>query len=181
VILIATLALAVGLGLVNGGRLGLLESVRVKGEVALVILFVLQLLAPVIAPRVGLPRAVTLMVWCITLAGSAGLCLWNARLRGMWLAATGLLLNALAVAANLGMPVDPSAYSRWAGSAALALPISDQLHVALSASSRLSFLADVLAFPGPRPLASLVSAGDVLLLVGVAVLLSAGLVGEQRG
>jgi hypothetical protein len=180
VILIASLAMALGLGLVNGGRFGLLESVRLKGEVALVVLLVLQLLAPAIAPRLGLPKAVTLLFWCTALAGAAGLCLWNSRLRGMWLAAIGLLVNALVVAANLGMPVDPSAYSRWAGGAALVLPASDQLHVALSVATRLPFLADVLAFPGPRPLATLVSAGDVLLLVGVGVLLSAGLVGEQH-
>lgn len=178
-ILVATLGLALVLGLVSGGRFRLLECLRLKGETALVALLVLQLLAPLLASRLGLPKAVTLSLWCVALVGSAGLCFWNSRLRGLWLAALGSLLNAAVVGANLGMPVDSNAYTRWAGGAALALPASDHLHVVLGPATRLPFLADILAFPGPRPLASLVSVGDVLLLVGIAVLLSSALVGDQ--
>ena len=100
----------------------------------------------------------------------------------MWLAASGLLLNAVVVLSNLGMPVDSDAYSRWStGGGSLVPAALDHLHVLLSPSTHLPFLADILAFPGPSPLASLMSAGDVLLLVGVAVLLSAGVVGKQLG
>jgi hypothetical protein len=179
-ILAATLGLALVLGLLSGGRLRLLEDVRIKGEAVLATMLVLQVLVPLLAPRFGLPNAVTLLLWCVALVVSAGLCFWNSGLRGMWLAALGLLLNAAVIGSNLGMPVDSGAYSRWSGGAALSLPASDQLHVILGPLTRVPFLADVLAFPGPRPLASLVSAGDVLLLVGVAVLLSAGMVGEQH-
>jgi Family of unknown function (DUF5317) len=178
-ILAATLGLALGLGMLSGGRVRLLEHVHIRGETALVCLLVLQLLTPALAPILSLPRAVALSVWCIELAAAGGICLWNLRLRGMPLAGMGLFLNAVVVGANLGMPVDAGAYSRWSGGAPLALAASDQLHVLLGPSTRLPFLADILAFSAPRPLASLVSAGDVLLLVGVAVLLSSGVVGEH--
>lgn len=180
-ILVATLGLALALGLLSGGSLRILQGVSIKGEVALTLLLVLQLLAPLLASRLGLPKLVTLSVWCATLAAAAGICIWNRRLRGMWLAAVGLLLNATVVIANLGMPVDANAYSRWTSSGSrLVLAATDHLHILSSSSTRVPFLADVLAFPGPRLLASLVSAGDVLLLVGVAVLLSSGVVGSQR-
>jgi Family of unknown function (DUF5317) len=180
VILAATLGLAIGLGMLSGGRLRLLEHVRIKGEAVLVCLLVLQLATPVLAPVLSLPATLALALWCAELAAAGGICLWNMRLRGMSLAGLGLFLNAVVVGANLGMPVDAAAYSRWSGGARLALAASDQLHVLLGPVTRLSFLADVLAFPAPRPLASLVSAGDALLLVGVAVLLSSGLMGDQQ-
>lgn len=180
-ILAATLGLALGLGLLSGGSLRILRGLTISGEVALSALLVLQLLAPLFAARLGLPKIVTLSLWCATLAAAASICIWNCGLRGMWLAATGLLFNAVVVLANLGMPVDATAYSRWTtGGSPLVLAAVDHLHVLLNPASRFAFLADVLAFPGPRPMASLVSAGDVLLLVGVAVLLSSGVVGEQR-
>jgi len=98
----------------------------------------------------------------------------------MLLAGLGLFLNVVVVSANLGMPVDAAAYSRWSGGSKLALAASDQLHVLLGHATRLPYLADVLAFPAPRPLASLMSAGDVLLFAGVAVLLYSGLLGQYK-
>lgn len=179
-ILVACLGLALALGMLSGGRLRLLREVQIKGELCLAAMLVLEVASPALATQLGLSRTMAIVLWCLELVVAASVCMWNLNLRGMWLAAIGLCLNAVVVIANLGMPVDSYAYSRWGGGSSLVISAADRLHVVLGAGSRLAALSDVLAFPAPRPLSSLVSAGDVLLLVGVAVLLSSSLVAEQQ-
>ena len=85
----------------------------------------------------------------------------NQRLPGMALAAIGMSLNVLVIAANGAMPVSASA----AGEAELGATELGVKHELLTDSTRLPWLADVIPIPG---LATLISVGDVVLAIGIA-------------
>jgi hypothetical protein len=88
----------------------------------------------------------------------------NRRIPGLAVAAFGGLLNFMVIAANRGvMPADPDALppatteGEFANSQVLAHP-------------KLAFLGDVIATPTSLPLHTVFSAGDLILMLGVAVL-----------
>lgn len=85
----------------------------------------------------------------------------NQRQPGMALAAIGMSLNVLVIAANGAMPVSSSA----AGEAGLELRELGVKHEILNESTRLPWLADVIPVPG---LSMLISVGDIVLAVGIA-------------
>lgn len=86
----------------------------------------------------------------------------NLRLPGMLLAAAGLILNVLVIAANGGMPVSLEA----AEVAGLDGAPSDFgiKHEPLGDETIFPWIADVIPLPG---LNSLISAGDILLALGI--------------
>jgi hypothetical protein len=107
-------------------------------------------------------------------AGSGGLALlvtsqvlvvaWlalNRQLPGVWLVAVGLGLNAIVMAANGAMPVDPAAM-RALGLGELEVPPGK--HTLLTDGTRLPWLADIIPI---RPLRSIVSVGDLVLALGL--------------
>lgn len=87
----------------------------------------------------------------------------------MWLVFSGIAMNFAVVVANRGyMPVSETCLIT-AGydmskvtSAAL-----DMNHVLMSAQTRLSFLADIIAVPRPYPFPQILSIGDVLMCAGL--------------
>jgi hypothetical protein len=85
----------------------------------------------------------------------------NRRLPGVWLVATGLLLNVAVIAANRAMPVDPAAI------AALGLEgveVAPGKHTLLTDETLLPWLADIIPLPWLR---SIVSVGDLVLAAGL--------------
>jgi hypothetical protein len=97
-----------------------------------------------------------------------GACAWaNRRIPGVPLILLGGLLNVVAIAANGGvMPADP----------ALALDAAQRagdgfVNSGVLAHPRLLFLGDVLPTPAWMPASNVYSAGDVVIVLGVAVLL----------
>ncbi len=150
--------LGVVTGWVSGGRVRGIANIRVTHPLVVGILFVAQAIA---RSRYfesgvgtwGLPIwALISTVFAISVARSGN--------RGLQLVGVGVLLNLLVVLANGGMPVDASA-------ATLGALDSDFYHAASSAT-HLLWLGDVLRLPllgGDL----LLSAGDVLLLLGVEV------------
>ena len=91
----------------------------------------------------------------------------NRRLPGMWLAASGLLLNVLVIGVNGAMPVSAEAAERAGFSDGANLGESADFgikHEPLGPETALPWIADVIPIPG---LKLLLSAGDVVLAAGI--------------
>ena len=94
--------------------------------------------------------------------------LLNRHVRGFAWIAAGAVLNLLPIAANGGvMPASASAL-RLAGLSGHGSAFTNSTAVA---HARLAFLGDVFAVPRGLPLANVFSIGDVVLVIGVAVVL----------
>ena len=93
---------------------------------------------------------------------------------GLALVSGGFLLNLLAILPNGGMPVSASAL-RSAGIASSVSVTHDHLskHVAVNGHTALLFLGDVIPL---RWFRSVISAGDILMALGVVLLIAAGMV-----
>lgn len=95
--------------------------------------------------------------------------LWiNRSVPGLWLLGAGGLANFAAISANGGvMPASPAALS----AAGMSSQAGQFVNSGAVADARLAWLGDVFAVPAGWPLANVFSVGDVLLVVGLAVLL----------
>lgn len=152
-----------------------LKQFRLRGESLLVLLLVPQLVLPV-ARLQGVAASVAYWSWLATFPLLIGLCLWNRSVRPLWLVAAGLALNALVIVLNGGMPVSVSAVAAATGGAALLIHVGDFAHVAMSASTRLPWLGDVLPLPGPIFMRAVASPGDLLLACGASASVAAATV-----
>jgi hypothetical protein len=88
--------------------------------------------------------------------------------RALILVAEGWLLNVLVMAANGGMPVSGSALAQVGHAGTVVSQGHLWKHVALSSTTRLPLLGDVIPVPLPL-LRSVISVGDVAMLVGLGV------------
>lgn len=97
----------------------------------------------------------------------------NRHLPGMQLAALGLFLNVVVIAANGAMPVSESA----AATVGLADELQDPgvKHEVLDSDTKLGFLGDVIPIP---VLNKLISVGDVVLALGIGLLAYRRTLGE---
>jgi hypothetical protein len=161
-----------GLGLVAlavwlaGGRLSALGSLPVRAKAAILSALALQLLIVTIAPTLFSSRVADLLH-----LGSYALAVWflwaNRALPWLWVAAVGGALNLAAIAANGGeMPARRAALR----SAGLLHPGDGFANSGVIAHARLAFLGDVFSVPKGFPFANVFSVGDVVLLVGAALL-----------
>jgi hypothetical protein len=100
--------------------------------------------------------------------GMAGAFLFvNRRVPWLWLIGLGGMANMTAISVNGGvMP----ASSKALVAAGRATHVSHFSNSTAMAHPHLAFLGDIFAWPKPLPLANVYSIGDVLLLVGVAML-----------
>lgn len=177
--MIALVAVAVGVlvGVSAGGDLRRLASTRLRGETVLCVLLVAEVLLPLLRVE-GIVGRVAFLVWILTLPAGAVVALWNWRLPGMAAVGVGLLLNTAVVVANGGMPVLPEAALAAGGSAgSWVAATGDFVHGVATSATRLLPLADVA--PVPWPMKSVASAGDIVMLVGLAALV--GGMQVQRG
>lgn len=159
-LLFGVFAVAILLGYAFGGRLSGFDSARAR----------LWWLALIGLALQGIPvdsrgAAMTLlMVSYLTLAVFAAV---NIRSAGFALLLIGLALNWLVIAVNWGMPVSGTALTRSRQSDVLHLLESEggvKHHLATGEDSFM-FLADVIPLGGP--LGQVVSAGDILVYVGI--------------
>jgi hypothetical protein len=162
-----TLVLAVGVGLVLGGRLSGLSAMRFRLVPAALAGLLLQFLVPP-----GIWAQVLLFASFLLLTSFA---VANLKIPGFVLILAGILMNFLVIGVNSGMPVP-----RWS------LERSDQAqelqylidhggakHHLATDDDALLFLADVI--PLPSPIRQSVSAGDVVAYAGVAYVIVAGM------
>ena len=169
---------ALGLGLLLGGRLGALADLRLRAPWLFLGALGLQVIA---FPAALLPWTTDESLASALWVASYGLLLvgavLNRRITGVPIVAFGMCLNLAAILANRGtMPVTPEAMHD-AGRTALT-----QANSTASSSPRLSWLIDRWAAPDWIPFANVFSVGDVVIAVGaVVIVLTAMEVRGRRG
>jgi hypothetical protein len=166
----AAVAIVLGgvVGLLVGGRFANLGEHRLAAWALLPAGVALQLLSN-LAHRGGAALALLLVSYTCLLAFAAA----NLRVLGMSLVVVGLACNIVVIALNRGMPVRPRAVI----SAGIAADAGDLAHIRLQSkhhyerrSDRLLFLADVIPV---RPLREVLSVGDLVMSLGIAVVVAA--------
>ena len=161
---------ATTIALLRGGRLVNLADIRLRLWWLLPLGFGLQA-SPVLLPddaawTTGVGVALVLVSYLPLLL----LVILNRERKGMWLAGLGILMNFSVIAANGGMPVLAEAALAAARYEEGIRVVYGFKHVALDATTLLSFLADVI----PVRLfgqGQVISLGDVLLAVGLGAFL----------
>ncbi len=164
--MLVTLALAVAVSYVRGGRLRRVADAPLSAPWLLFVGVALQAGVDLAASRAVLPDA-GLLGWSVLVSSQLLVIVFvamNWQLPGMALVTLGLLLNATVMAANGAMPVDPAAI-RALGLDGAEVPPGK--HTLLTEDTRLPWLADVWPLP---PLRSIISVGDIVLAAGLVPL-----------
>lgn len=159
---LATLVLAVAVSLLRGGRLGRLAAAQLRWNWLLFAGVGIQVVVDVAAGRGIVSGAVTYVGIALSQAAVLAWVLANRRRPGVALIGLGLLLNVVVIGANGAMPVDPGVAPEGA-----ALDVAPGKHEFLTEDTRLPWLADVIPV---APIRTIVSVGDIVLALGVAVL-----------
>jgi hypothetical protein len=180
VLFLASLMIGVGLGYMRGGRL---RSTAIPTSA--LILIILALGAQIAIGRISGFQTSVVMVFSYLVALSCLALIWRSvrilnasRLSriAVVILVVGTLLNAVVIIANGGMPVSPRALE-LAGQADT--DVSGGLlpkHVDLDSATHLRALADVIPV---RPLHTVVSVGDILVLLGITAFVAASMAGTR--
>ena len=151
-----------------GGQLSRLGAVKLRWGPVVLAAIALQVLVINVLPD-ALPSAIAAALHLATYGLAVAFLVVNRSVPGLWIAGTGGLCNLAAIIANGGVMPASDAARRTAG-----LPAPRGGHFTNSATvkhPKLLFLGDIFAIPKSWPLANVFSIGDVLLIVGAAVLL----------
>jgi hypothetical protein len=171
-ILYAVLA-GIVIGYLLGGRLDHLASLAIRGwPIALAGLLVQIVLFTDLGATIAGDAAPA--VYLLSTAAVLVVVLLNLRVPGLALMATGAVSNLAAIVANGGrMPADPAAL------ASLGEEVGDGYsNSVVIADPALWPLTDIFAMPAWMPFANVFSIGDVLIGVGIAVAIAAGMHGR---
>src|SRR5262245_51078447 len=162
---------AVGLGLVLGGSVGRLAELPLRAPWLFLSAVVLQVVAfPVGVLPWRTHEAVASVLWVASYGLLLAAAALNRRITGVPIVALGMALNLAAILANRGtMPVRLEAMHA-AGRTAVTQANSTAL-----AQPNLSWLVDRWAAPGGIPLANVFSVGDVVIALGAAIVVLAGM------
>jgi Family of unknown function (DUF5317) len=163
-LVIAALALLASVPLA-GGRLSRLVDIQVHGVWAVLLAVAIQVGISNVAPGGSHILHAGLNVLSYLL--DAYFIFSNRRLAGVPLVAIGAALNVLAITTNGGVMPANAVALRTAGITARA----GFDNSAALAHPHLAFLGDVFPVPGPWPIGNVLSAGDVIILLGALVLL----------
>jgi hypothetical protein len=163
-LLVACFLLCVASVPLCGGRLGALADLKAARAWSLAAALVIQVLTFSVWPE-GSPA-----LHAVAHVGSYGLIAWflvsNRDLPGLWLVGIGTAMNVTAIVANSGvMPAARGALEL----AGIGAPGGRFANSAAVADPRLAFLGDVFAWPAPLPFANVFSVGDVLIVLGAAI------------
>ncbi len=159
-------------GLLSGGSVVALGRIKLKGEYLLLPLLVFQLLVPRLAGALGLSHVVALGLWVAVMCALVALAVWNRRWLGLVVAALGIALNIVVIVANGAMPVSLDAVARLDPTV---VPRFDLVHEQLTAETRFTGLADIIAVPGPGWHRGVASPGDFLLSAGAGMFVFAAM------
>lgn len=160
---LTVLAIAISVSLLRGGRLRHVADADLRLDWLLFVGVALQVAVDLAAARNLLPDA-GLSGWTLLLLSQLlviGFLVGNRRLPGVWWVAAGLALNAIVMAANRAMPVDPVAIAALGIDGATVPPGK---HTLLTPDTHLALLADIIPVPWLR---SILSVGDLVLAVGL--------------
>lgn len=163
------LSVAIAASYARGGRLSRLTRAPLRLPGLLFAGVGVQVGVDLLAARGPLGDASTLG-WSALLVSQllvVGFLLANRYLPGVLLVALGLALNAVVMAANGAMPVDPAAIASL-GIEGARVPLGK--HTLMTETTRLPWLADIWPLPWLR---SIISIGDVVLAAGLIPLVHA--------
>ena len=175
--LLSAIPVGVLAGFLLGGRLSNLERLRLRWWALVVSALAIQV--AIFTALVPLPsRAIPFLY----LLSNSLACAWlmrNIRVGGVPCIGVGSLSNLAAITLNGGrMPVDRALLVRSRGAAfaqAVAAGQTPTNSVIADAHTRLIWLTDQFLLPPPFPFPVVFSAGDVLIAIGVAWLITAGM------
>jgi hypothetical protein len=182
VVLVVLVGLAgIVVATIQRGSLDGLTRTQVHLGPVLVAAVVAQLVVALAGGLDGL-TAVVVALSLVSLAALVVFALTNRPLPGMTLIAIGAFCNLLVIGLNGGMPVTDGALARSGQAIERSAPAQerpDALHVRVDEDTGLRQLADVLAV---RPLATVVSVGDIAQYAGLFLLVQGLMLrGVQRG
>ncbi|MBW5445395.1 hypothetical protein GE107_04885 [Cohnella sp. CFH 77786] len=159
-----------------GWRSGLaaLSQIRIRGGIVFPILLAIQLIVVLLENRI--PFLATSSGYMFMVVYAAGLCvLWlNRNEKGFWWIFAGVALNFLVMLVNGGqMPVSIDAASVLDHKYVEMLQsgTADAKHVAMTDSTRLPFLGDIIPLTPPYPRQQVISVGDVIMNFGIFIFL----------
>ena len=175
--LLSAIPVGVLAGFLLGGRLSNLERLRLRWWPLVVSALAIQV--AIFTAVVPVPNGAIPFLYLL----SNGLaCAWlvrNIRVAGVPGIGLGSLSNLTAIALNGGrMPVDRALLARSRGAAFAQAVAQGQIPtnaVIADTHTRLVWLTDRFLLPPPLPLPVVFSAGDVLIAIGVAWLIAAGM------
>lgn len=161
-LILGAIVLAIAIGFVIGGNLRNLSHVQIRWPALALVGLALQLI-PVDANADALGFGLLMLSYALLLTFAA----LNVRSAGFPLILVGLLLNALVIGVNHGMPVDRHALIASGQANTLRALVNEggAKHHLATADDRLMFLGDVIAVP--EPAGQVVSVGDVFTYLGV--------------
>jgi uncharacterized protein DUF5317 len=176
VLLLASI-LAIGLlfGWGFGGALRNIAHVRVVLWFLFPVALLLQA-APVPRADSGVGRYLPFIVLELSYLVLIVAAIANWRLQGFRLILVGLLLNAIPITLNLGMPVSGSAVLEAGGRVGDVPTVPGAKHHLARSGDRLTFLGDVI--PVRTPFRTVVSVGDIAMYAGVAWFVAAAMLGQ---
>jgi hypothetical protein len=152
--LFVTLALAVGLALVTGGRLRNIAATELRHPSILAAAVGIQLGLEILHPTRGTAGHLASALLVVSYVFLLLFCAANFRLRGLAVVAVGIALNGAVITLDRGMPIR-------APRAAVATTVK---HHAERPSDKLKPLGDIILVPALR---QSLSFGDLIMLVGL--------------
>jgi len=166
VIVVAGVLAAVAAVPLTGGNLAGLATLRLRWWWLAAVALSAQVLLITFLPD-SVPWGAAVAVHLATYVLALGFVAANRRVPGLRLIALGGALNLTAIAANGGVMPASAAALEMAGQPATVNGFSNS---AVVEHPHLLALGDVFGVPGPSPLGNVFSAGDVLLVLGGALL-----------
>jgi hypothetical protein len=160
-LILATVAIALAVGLASGGSLRDFPTVRVRSLWLALAGVVVQYL--IIRGSLAFPVLLASFACLLVFAVA------NLRAPGFALILLGLSLNTVVIAANRGMPISHQALDASGQGGTITELTTDtdgQKHFLANDRTRLLPLGDVIAIP--EPIGQAVSVGDLLIHVGIA-------------
>ena len=179
---LAAVLIGILLGYATGGKLDGLGQLKLRFEWLIVVLFIVQATARGrLLGFVGASR-LSLAVWVAASAALVVAMAFNWRIPGMALGAIGVLMNTDVVLLNAGMPVFPvdRAGTMSASAAAELTHSTGSFYRVAQQADAFKWLGDAMPFTIGRSLL-LVSPGDIVLVVAVAVVIVYGMTCSARG
>jgi len=152
--LFVTLALAVGLALVTGGRLRNIAATELRHPSVLAVAVGVQLALEVLHPTRGTAGHLASALLVVSYVFLLLFCAANFRLRGLAVVAVGIALNGAVITLDRGMPVR----------APKAAVEATTKHHAERPSDKLKPLGDTILVPALR---QSLSFGDLIMMVGL--------------
>jgi Family of unknown function (DUF5317) len=175
----SVIVLAFVLGFVFGGRLSRFEGVRIRWWALALAGLAVQFI-PLPEGAGGTDLAVRTVVLAASYVALIVFAAVNVRLPGIPVMLVGLVLNAIVITTNGGMPVSASAL-RASDQADVLADLqrsgADKHHLE-TGGDVVTFLGDVIAIPSP--IAQVVSIGDVLVYLGLIWFVVAAMRGRIR-